>query len=103
MDILATLVLSFDGEDFHLNASNRTVELTSPSVRSGLRALLSLDEHHQLFKISNTLDAALKRHGCTVYVRSGKINLAILGSKAWRGFMTALIYLGRLSRWVGAI
>lgn len=102
-DLWVKLVLSFDGEDFHLSASNHSVELSSPSVRSGLRAMLYLNEHHQLLERSNGLNVVLKNHGWTVYAHSGHFKMAILGLKGSRFFMTALIYFGRLSRWVGAI
>jgi hypothetical protein len=103
VDIYANIVLSFNGEDMSIDATKDSITITTPSVRSGLRALLNMQEHHRLFNRATELDATLAALGWTLYAHIGIFNIAVLGLKGRRGFLTALIFFGRLGRIVGAV
>ena len=103
IEIFADMVLSFNGEDLHLIASNNDFTVTPASYRSGLRALLEINKHYNLQRRRNTLNEILIRQGWTIYARSGKLKLAILGLKGRRGLMAALLYFSQLCRLAGTI
>jgi hypothetical protein len=103
LEINADIVLSVNGEDLSVKAVNDTVTVTTDSVRSGLRALLSINEKQQLLDRSSDLNTAIKRLGWTVYAHIGFINLAVLGLKELSGSLKMLIYLARLAKTVGAV
>jgi hypothetical protein len=103
LDISAAMVLSINGEDFHLNASKDAIEITTPSFGSGLRTLLEIDKHHSILRLGDTVHDVLRSQGWTLYAHSGKFRLAIMGLNGRRGWMVALIYFGRLCRLAGAV
>ena len=103
IDIFADIVLSFNGEDISVDAIKDTIKVTTPSMRSGLRALLSIEEHYKFFNRANELNAALEKFGWTLYAHIGILNIPILGLKARRGFLKALFIFGRLGKMVGAV
>ena len=98
MEIFADIVLSFNGEDIFIKAANESITMTTPSVRSGLRALLDMDEHHGLSKRANEVNRALTVLGWTLYAHIGILKLGLLGLNAQRGFLSALFIFGRLGR-----
>jgi hypothetical protein len=59
MDIFADMILSFNGEDLFIKASKDSITVTTHSVRSGLKTLLSLNRHHRLIKGTAELNKAL--------------------------------------------
>lgn len=103
IDISAIMVLSINGEDFHLNASKDAIAVATPSFRSGLRTILEIDKHHSILRLGDALDKVFRNQGWTLYAQSGKVRLAILGLNGKRAWMAALIRFGRLCRLAGAI
>ena len=98
MDIFADMILSFNGEDLFIKTSKDSITVTTHSVHSGLRALLSLDEHHRILENANRLNTALKDLGWNLYAHNGIFRFAVLGSRARRGFLKALFFFGRTGR-----
>jgi hypothetical protein len=97
------MILSLNGENFFIKASKDSITVTTNSVRSGLRALLSLDEHHRIIENSNRLNTALKGFGWTLYAHIGTFKFAVLGSKGRRGILKALFFFGRIGKTLGAV
>lgn len=103
MDIFADMILSFNGEDLFIKASKDSIRVITPSIRSGLRALLSLDEHHRVLENANRLNIALKEIGWTLYAHIGIFKFAVLGSRGRRGILKALFFFSRLGRTFDAV
>ena len=101
--IFAKMVLSFNGEDILVKAAKDSITVTTPSVRSGLRALISVDKHHRLLVKISMLNTNLAVLGWTVYAQIGMLNLAVLGLKGRRGFLRSLLFFGRIGRMFGAV
>ena len=103
VDIFANMILSLNGEDIFIKAEKGDIWVTSPSVRSGLRALLNLDGHHGLLKNTTELNTAFINLGYTLYAHLGIFKLALLGLKGRRGTLRALFFFGRIGRMLGAV
>lgn len=103
LNIYADMILSFNGEDLFIKATKKSIMLSTPSVRSGLRALLSLNEHHKIHEISTELNSALKEFGLTLYAQIGIFRFAVLGSRGGRSFLKALFFFGRIGRTLGVV
>ena len=103
MYIYANMVLSFDGEDILVKVAKDNITVTTSSVRSGLRALISIDRHHRLLMKISVLNTNLADLGWTVYAQIGVLNLAVLGLKGRRGFLRSLLFFGRIGRMFGAV
>jgi len=103
MAVFSDMTLSFNGETITINAEDDRITVSSPSIRSGLRALLGMDEHHDLSTRSAELSAMLADLGWTLYAHAGIFNLAILGLKARRGLFNALFVFGRIGRMIGVV
>lgn len=103
MDIFAEIVLSLDGEDIFIKVAKESITVTTSSVSSGLRALISIDEHHELLLKLNVLNKYFLIIGWAVYARIGIFNMAILGLKGRPQFIRTLLFFGRIGRMVGAV
>lgn len=103
MYIFANIVLSLNGEDILVKAAKDSITVATPSVRSGLRALISIDRHHRLLEKISVLNTNLAVLGWTVYAKIGMLNLAVLGLKGRRGFLISLLFFGRIGRMFGAV
>lgn len=103
MDIFADMILSLNGEDLFIKASKGKIRVSTPSVRSGLRALLSLDEHHRIVENASRLNTALKNLGWTFYAHIGIFKFAVLGSRGRRGILSTLFLFGRVGKTLGAV
>lgn len=97
------MILSISEEDLQLIVFQNKILVTPSSFKSGLRALLKIDRHHNLLQNSTTLNKILAKQGWTVYAHSGRVRLAVLGLKGRRGLITTFYYFGRLCRLAGAI
>jgi hypothetical protein len=102
-EIAADMVLSINGEDLSIKSEKDTVTITPNAVRSGLRALLALNDHPKLLDRSSVFNSIVKQLGLTVYAQVGFLKLAVLGLKKRSGALTILVKLARLARMVGAV
>ena len=103
LGIFADMVLSINGEYVLVKAVKDSITVTTPSVRSGMRALISIDKHHRLLEKIHVLNRIFTNLGWTVYEHMGMLNLAVLGLKGRRRFLRSLLFLGRIGRMFGAV
>lgn len=102
IDIYADIVLSFNGEDILINASDDTLTISAPSIGSALRTLININEHYNIEK-HGKLDALLKRERWTVYANSGRFKMAILGYNSSSKLLPFLMRLARFGKRVVTI
>jgi hypothetical protein len=98
IDIFANMVISYNGEDMAIAASEKRILVTLASIPAGLRTLLSLEEQYNLSKHIYGYDAVLRDRGWTIFACIGPFKLAVLGSRAWINTFRAIFLACRASR-----
>jgi hypothetical protein len=102
IDIFANIVLSFNGEDIFIDAEKDTITMSS-TFRSGLKTLISMDEHHRLFQKVAEINEIFSNLGLTLYTRTGIFKVALFGLNAGRGWLKTLFFIARTGRKIGIV
>lgn len=102
IDIFANMVLSFNGEDIFIDAEKDSITMSS-TFRSGLKTLLSMDEHHRLSQKVAEINEIFSNLGLTLYTRTGIFKVPVFGLNAGRGWLKTLFFIARTGRTFGIV
>lgn len=95
LDIYADLVLSFNGEDFQVQAEGNRIIVSTPSFRTGMRFLRRMMDNPEWVRGIWELDKKLTTLFLTLYVQFGKFRFALLGHEGKSYRLSILQWLAR--------